>query len=1084
MHVLNIKANKGSVLFMTVFGMLFMIGMTALVTDIGWVYYNKSKLETSVNAGWKAGFDMINELRGYNNRPLNRSQRNMVEMRIREIALLNGLTEEQANKIEITISPRNELEVHATYNVGLFFARALDISSMSVAGARIGGEAEPVYVLPLAMPHGVVKDLSARAYDVTLFPPPGEVDPEDPCGRFQYDVEYIIKLGEGEGLPDQTRLLVPMAAGDQSMWGFRRAYGAAYWCLAIDENDNHYGPVDWLLGYRGGAFLLIDAPEVRQLLNHYGVNYEVITGNDNINAIYETVGDNVMEIWDRPRIAVYSSTNNPDPVELVLRRARIPYGPYSLPPGQGGWARNQNYNANNCSSFYDEAILSGELDKYHWLHLHHEDFTGFSGGCRTWRHAPQGNTSDPHCRQNYLNNLYGPRNNASQRASAKEFFCDKCYEGFNHNSGQWHSNIVPLGVLAHPNTSGPDFGYLPGTDYELKRSPHNGGLISPGNFGALNLNPTFSKGGGANAYRDNLSLGYQHPIQVGHQYFPQTGHMRGPTDTGVTNRINANRRNIVVPVVDSFGNGASVRSRVIGFLNFRLVSSTKGDVIATYLGSTNVPDGGYHGGGEVLPYVAEDCRHYKRRCAEFATHVWWKRHEEIKPEIPESAYDQYLYRNSPRSQVRNYICYSDDTRPNCRGYNRVHDIATDFGFTDDLGSVPKPQASVLNNGSLSLDIFEPNWFDKANRVQKMKWQVVNIIKDHYKSGGFLFAQCFAPETYDLALFQDALYNGATLEEAYGATLAFHNFTYHAKPYGNIPLGYSTINTREYPGNQPFNLQSALDPRCQNHGRPDTRTGHTAAFVRSTVKPSVEILGIRTNNNNRIKYVGSDYTEGEGVFTFLGGHHQGNIMAERLVLNNILFGSLSEKEVTEGSAAPIDGRLKRSYGPVDPSNSIAGEPDDYLNRLKHGFTSPLQLNDRLNIIPEDNKAAPSIEAVTFRVDDDSEDMNLRRVVVPITDIGPEIAENSPENADALTIYDMIGRDDSDGVYDHAQFDFNSSVRIIGFAEFELLHPDEYTRAGTDIGDCHTGDLGSYQTGQIRGRFIRYIVDPHEIADYLN
>ena len=67
----------------------------------------------------------------------------------------------------------------------------------------------------------------------------------------------------------------------------------------------------------------------------------------------------VMKLETAPKIAVYSpKTKQPwdDAVTLVLTYAEIPY-----------------------TVIYDEEVLRGELPKYDWLHLHHEDFTGQYG---------------------------------------------------------------------------------------------------------------------------------------------------------------------------------------------------------------------------------------------------------------------------------------------------------------------------------------------------------------------------------------------------------------------------------------------------------------------------------------------------------------------------------------------------------------------------------------------------------------------------------------------------------------------------------------------------------------------------------
>src|SRR5690606_19992566 len=66
-----------------------------------------------------------------------------------------------------------------------------------------------------------------------------------------------------------------------------------------------------------------------------------------------------------PRVAVYSPKKDEkgidiqpwdDAVTLALTYAEIPY-----------------------DVVYDEEVVNGELAKYDWLHLHHEDFTGQYG---------------------------------------------------------------------------------------------------------------------------------------------------------------------------------------------------------------------------------------------------------------------------------------------------------------------------------------------------------------------------------------------------------------------------------------------------------------------------------------------------------------------------------------------------------------------------------------------------------------------------------------------------------------------------------------------------------------------------------
>jgi hypothetical protein len=138
-----------------------------------------------------------------------------------------------------------------------------------------------------------------------------------------------------------------------------KAYGIAYWILQKDIN------VEWLLNYKGGSFLFTDSQSFRDECRLRGVRYEIIDGS-RVNQIYAEIEQNNMEkvlLEKAPKIAVYTPPGfQPwdDAVTLVLTYAEIDY-----------------------DKIYDRKVLSGILDKYDWLHLHHEDFTGQYG--KFWR---------------------------------------------------------------------------------------------------------------------------------------------------------------------------------------------------------------------------------------------------------------------------------------------------------------------------------------------------------------------------------------------------------------------------------------------------------------------------------------------------------------------------------------------------------------------------------------------------------------------------------------------------------------------------------------------------------------------------
>lgn len=160
-------------------------------------------------------------------------------------------------------------------------------------------------------------------------------------------------------------LLLPMDEVAQK--NHLKAYGITYWAL-----DKQY-KASWLLNYRGGSFLLPDAPEIRKECQIRGVSFEVVSDAemqsilDDISSPSQNMETVVLE--KAPKIAVYSPPGKQpwdDAVTMVLTYAEIPF-----------------------KVVYDEEVLSDQLILYDWLHLHHEDFTGQYGKFYgAYRNAP------------------------------------------------------------------------------------------------------------------------------------------------------------------------------------------------------------------------------------------------------------------------------------------------------------------------------------------------------------------------------------------------------------------------------------------------------------------------------------------------------------------------------------------------------------------------------------------------------------------------------------------------------------------------------------------------------------------------
>lgn len=144
---------------------------------------------------------------------------------------------------------------------------------------------------------------------------------------------------------------------DDSQTNHLKSYGVAFYLL---ENEI---VIEWLLNYRGGAFLTPHLSAIEEELILRGVSYEILADGQ-VADIKRTIGNpevnmEIVQLEKAPKIAVYTPSGKQpwdDAVTLVLEYAEIPY-----------------------DEIYDSTIIMGGLPEYDWLHLHHEDFTGQYG---------------------------------------------------------------------------------------------------------------------------------------------------------------------------------------------------------------------------------------------------------------------------------------------------------------------------------------------------------------------------------------------------------------------------------------------------------------------------------------------------------------------------------------------------------------------------------------------------------------------------------------------------------------------------------------------------------------------------------
>jgi len=163
---------------------------------------------------------------------------------------------------------------------------------------------------------------------------------------------FVVSMIAGAANLNAQHMLIPM---DDKQQNHLKAYGVTYNALKAGFRG------EWLLNYRGGSFLFPETPQLQKEAALAGVSTEKVSASS-LAAIKAEIAAGNMEtvpLDKAPSIAIYTPPKTPpwdDAVTLALQYAGIQY-----------------------ATVWDEQVVAGELSKYEWLHLHHEDFTGQYG---------------------------------------------------------------------------------------------------------------------------------------------------------------------------------------------------------------------------------------------------------------------------------------------------------------------------------------------------------------------------------------------------------------------------------------------------------------------------------------------------------------------------------------------------------------------------------------------------------------------------------------------------------------------------------------------------------------------------------
>ena len=178
--------------------------------------------------------------------------------------------------------------------------------------------------------------------------------PHNQFGKGLATLVFCFFMSTVVGVAQQSKILIPMGA---TQTDHLKAYGVAYWIL------NKGYEVDWLLNYKGGSFMCDYSGVIEAECRIRGVSFQTLSGA-RAAVVYsevqsESANMDVVRMETAPKIAVYVPPNfQPwdDAVTMAMEYAEIPY-----------------------EKIWDREVIEGQLSKYDWLHLHHEDFTGQYG---------------------------------------------------------------------------------------------------------------------------------------------------------------------------------------------------------------------------------------------------------------------------------------------------------------------------------------------------------------------------------------------------------------------------------------------------------------------------------------------------------------------------------------------------------------------------------------------------------------------------------------------------------------------------------------------------------------------------------
>ena len=123
------------------------------------MYYEHQRLQTATNAAWKAGYDKLMEIRK-TKATLTEEDEITIKNHMKEVLTANGFNNLSDEQLRILLTNnQTNLRIEASNDAEMYFMKIFDINTARVSASRAGGS-EAYSILPIAVPHGEVHDLS------------------------------------------------------------------------------------------------------------------------------------------------------------------------------------------------------------------------------------------------------------------------------------------------------------------------------------------------------------------------------------------------------------------------------------------------------------------------------------------------------------------------------------------------------------------------------------------------------------------------------------------------------------------------------------------------------------------------------------------------------------------------------------------------------------------------------------------------------------------------------------------------------------------------------------------------------------